>query len=141
MYESAATIDAPPEVVWGVLTDIAAWPSWESAVLRTEGTIAEGQKVKIWPEVNPDRAFPVKVTTLDAPRRMVFQGGMPLGLFRGTRTYVLEPTGTNQTRFHMQEVYTGLLSGMVTKSIPNLQPSFDTFARGLKSQAEARATA
>lgn len=138
MYESSAHIDATPDRVWAVLTDVASWPSWESAILRTEGRAEPGGTVKLWPEVNPDRAFALKVTEFDAPRRMTFAGGMPLGLFRGVRTYELTPEGEG-THFRMREDYSGPLAGMITKSIPDLQPSFDTFARGLKAQAEASA--
>jgi hypothetical protein len=66
---------------------------------------------------------------------MVFLGGMPLGLFRGRRTYTLAAEAAG-TRFTMREEYTGPLAGMVFKSIPDLGPSFRRFAEGLKQRAE-----
>ena len=69
--------------------------------------------------------------------RMVFSGGMPLGLFKGVRTYTLEPDGSGATRFHMREEYTGPLLGMMWGSIPDLGPSFQQFADGLKARAES----
>lgn len=134
-YESTAAIAAPPEVVWAVLVDAAAWPAWDSGVTAVEGTVAEGQKVTVRTEVSPGRAFPVTVTALEAPRRMVFRGGMPLGLFRGERTYTLAPDGAG-TVFRMREEYTGPLLGLIRRSMPDLQPSFDRFARGLKRRVE-----
>ena len=74
--------------------------------------------------------------TLDEPDRIVFRGGMPLGLFTGERTYTLELAGT-ATRFTLGERYTGPLAGMIFKSIPDLGPSFQQFADGLKQQAES----
>ena len=68
---------------------------------------------------------------------MVFSGGMPLGLFKGVRTYTLEPDGSGATRFHMREEYTGPLLGMMWGSIPDLGPSFQQFADGLKARAES----
>jgi uncharacterized protein YndB with AHSA1/START domain len=138
-YESTATIDAAPEAVWAVLTDAASWPSWDSGVTAVEGRIAEGQKVTIRTEVSPGRAFPVKVTTLDSPRRMVFSGGMPLGLFRGERTYTLTPSDGGTTMLRMREQYTGPLLGLIWRSMPDLQPSFDRFAAGLKKRVETGA--
>jgi uncharacterized protein YndB with AHSA1/START domain len=135
-YEATAAIDAPPEAVWAVLTDGAAWPTWDSGVTTVEGRIAEGEKVTVRTEVSPGRAFPVKVTALEAPRRMVFTGGMPLGLFRGERTYTLTPSDGG-TAFRMREEYTGPLLGMIWKSMPDLQPSFDRFAAGLKQRVES----
>lgn len=137
MYESAAVIEADPQTVWNVLTDLPNWTDWDSAIVRTEGVIEYGATVKLWPEVNPKRAFTVRVTELDPPRAMTFDGGMPLGLFRGTRTYRLEATDDGATRFIMRETYSGLLARLVTRSIPDLQPSFERFARGLKDRAEA----
>jgi uncharacterized protein YndB with AHSA1/START domain len=136
-YEATARIEAPPEQVWAVLTDGAAWPSWDSGVTAFEGRIAEGQKVTVRTEVSPGRAFPVRVTALDAPRRMVFSGGMPLGLFRGERTYTLTPSDGGATTVRMREEYTGPLLGMIWKSMPDLQPSFDTFVAGLKKRVES----
>jgi uncharacterized protein YndB with AHSA1/START domain len=137
-YEARATIEAPPAQVWAVLTDSAAWPTWDSGVTAVEGRIAEGEKVTVRTEVSPGRAFPVKVTALEAPRRMVFTGGMPLGLFRGERTYTLTPSDGG-TAFRMREEYTGPLLGMIWKSMPDLQPSFDRFAAGLKRRVESSA--
>ncbi|MGA2009274.1 MAG: SRPBCC domain-containing protein [Solirubrobacteraceae bacterium] len=134
-YEATALIDAGPEQVWPVLTDIAAWPSWDSGVSKVDGRLALGEKLSVTVEANPRRAFPVKVAALSEPERMVFRGGMPLGLFTGERTYTLQRQGT-ATRFTMREQYTGPLAGMIFKSIPDLGPSFQQFADGLKEQAE-----
>jgi uncharacterized protein YndB with AHSA1/START domain len=134
-YEASSFIDATPERVWPVLTDAAAWPDWDSGVTKVDGRVALGEKLAVTVEANPGRAFPVKVVQLSAPERMVFLGGMPLGLFAGRRTYTLMPEGTG-TRFIMREEYTGPLSGVMFKSIPDLGPSFRRFAEGLKHRAE-----
>jgi hypothetical protein len=118
-----------------VLTDTAAWPDWDSGVIKVDGRLALGQKLSITASANPGRAFPVKVVRLSEPEQMVFVGGMPLGLFTGKRTYTLAPEATG-TRFTMREEYTGPLAGMIFKSIPDLGPSFRQFADGLKQRAE-----
>lgn len=134
-YEATAVINAAPEQVWRVLTDIAAWPDWNSGVTKVDGRLTLGEKLSITVEANPRRTFPVKVVTLTAPERIVFRGGMPLGLFTGERTYTLQSDGSG-TRFTMREQYTGPLAAMIFKSIPDLRPSFQQFADGLKRQAE-----
>ena len=134
-YEVSASIDAPPDRVWAVLTDAEAWPSWDSGIEKIEGSVGLGNKIKLFSEVSPGRAFPLKVTQLDAPSQMVFSGGMPLGLFKGVRTYTLQGT-EGGTEFHMREEYTGPLLGMIWRSMPDLQPSFDKFAEGLKKRVE-----
>jgi hypothetical protein len=66
---------------------------------------------------------------------MVWTGGMPLGLFRGVRTYTLTPKDGG-VEFSMTEVFSGLMSPLIAGSIPDLQPSFDEFAAALKRRAE-----
>lgn len=132
-YEASALIEATPEQVWPTLTDAAAWPDWDSGIAKVDGRVALGEKVSITVAANPGRVFPVKVVRLDAPGRMVFRGGMPLGLFTGERTYALVPEGAG-TRFTMHERYTGPLAGLIFRSIPDLSPSFRQFAEGLRQR-------
>jgi hypothetical protein len=49
----------------------------------------------------------------------------------------LSPDGDGGTAFHMREEYTGLLLGLIWRSMPDLGPSFDRFARGLKRRVES----
>ena len=67
---------------------------------------------------------------------MSWTGGMPLGLFRGTRDFVLTPTPAGRVKFTMTETYSGMLAGLITRSIPDLQPAFELFAADLKARAE-----
>jgi hypothetical protein len=134
-YDAAATIEAEPETVWAILTDAPAYSEWDSGVQRVEGRIAPGEKIKVVSEANPGRAFPVKVTAFEPPRAMTWSGGMPLGLFKGVRTFSLIPDGTT-TRFTMREEYSGPMLGLIWRSMPDLGPSFEQFARGLKARAE-----
>lgn len=134
-YDAEATIEAPPETVWAILTDAPAYADWDSGVQRVEGTIAPGEKIKVVSEANPGRAFPVKVTAFEPARAMTWSGGMPLGLFKGVRTFSLTPNGAT-TRFTMREEYSGPMLGLIWRSMPDLGPSFEQFARGLKQRAE-----
>ncbi len=134
-YEASTTIDAPPEAVWDVLVDLRRYPEWNSGIIRTEGTVAVRSKIKIWTEVTPERAFPLTVAGLEAPRKMVWSGGLPLGLFRGVREFVLEPAGGG-TEVRVREEYTGPLLGLIWRTMPDLQPSFDQFVAGLQAEVE-----
>ena len=136
-YEASSTIAASPEAVWATLTDGQNFPSWDSGVDRVEGRIAPGETIKVYVKVNPGRAFPVKVAAFEPPRRMVWSGGMPLGLFKGVRTYTLAPQGNGLTKFSMREEYSGPMLGMIWRSIPDLGPSFAQFANGLKRRVES----
>ncbi len=138
-YEAAATIDAAPAAVWAVLRDSARYTSWDSGVDRVDGSIADGGKITVHTHVSPGRAFPVKVGIDETAGTMTWSGGLPLGLFRGVRTFTLAPTADGRTGFTMREEFRGPLLGLIWRSMPDLGPSFQQFAAGLKAQAE-RAT-
>ncbi len=135
-YEAQASIERGPDAVWAVLTDAPGYADWDSGVERVEGTIAPGETIKVHSEANPGRAFPVKVTEFQPGRGMTWSGGMPLGLFKGVRTFALEPADGGATRFRMREEYTGPLLPLIWRTMPDLGPSFEQFARGLKARVE-----
>ena len=83
----------------------------------------------------------MKVTVFEPGRRMVWSGGMPLGLFKGVRTYDLTSAGGGSVHFKMREEYSGPMLGMIGGSIPDLGPSFQEFAQALKAAAEGAAPA
>ena len=78
----------------------------------------------------------MKVTEFDPPRSMMWGGGMPLGLCRGVRTFAITPTGRGTPRFSMREEYSGPLLRLIWRSMPDLGPSFQKGAAGLKARAE-----
>ena len=135
-FQATTSIRATPESIWTILTDGARYPDWNTTVDRLEGTIAPGQKIKLHVKLNPGRAFPVRVSEFEPSRRMVWRGGMPLGLFKGERTFSLTPRSDGAVDFSIKEVFSGPLSPLIEKSIPDMQPAFDEFAASLKRRAE-----
>jgi uncharacterized protein YndB with AHSA1/START domain len=135
-YAVSRSIAAPPQTIWDLLTDAAAYPSWNPAVLGIEGRIAPGERIVLTSIVNPKRAFKLEVTEFDPERSMVWADGMPFGLFKGVRTYRLQPQEDGDTLFTMEEVYSGPLEPIISKSIPDMTDSFEQFADGLKRAAE-----
>lgn len=135
-FETTIEIKAAPDKVWSILTNAEAYPNWNSTVEKVDGQIALGQKVTVYAKATPGRAFPLKVSEFEPSKKMVWSGGMPLGLFTGTRTYTLTPKGSSVV-FNMREEFNGLMAPLITRSIPELQPAFDTFAADLKKRAES----
>jgi hypothetical protein len=131
-------IRATPERIWALLTDAAKFTRWNNTVEKVDGKIALGERVTIHPKINPGRVFPVTVAEFEPPRSMLWTGGMPLGLFKGQRTFTLTPALNGDVEFSMREEYTGLMAPLICRSIPDLQPAFDEFASDLKRAAEAK---
>ena len=51
-YESSATIDARPDVIWRILTDAPAYAAWDSGVERVEGRIAPGETIEVYSQAS-----------------------------------------------------------------------------------------
>ncbi len=137
--EVRRTISAPTDVVWAILTDAKRLQAENLGIVKIEGDIADGAQIKLWAEVSPDRPFRLTVSEWVPERRMVWIGGMPLGLFRGEREFNLAAVDDDRTDLHIREEFTGLLSGLIWKAMPDLNPSFAQFADGVKAAAEAGA--
>lgn len=135
-FACSTSIRATPEKIWSLLTDAPAYPSWNTTVSKLDGRIALGERITVHAKINPGRAFPVKVAELVPHRRMVWSGGMPMGLFKGERIFTLTPQADGTVGFAMEETFSGLLSALIERSIPDLQPAFEEFASALKHRAE-----
>jgi hypothetical protein len=133
-FSATVRIRSTADRVWRTLMDVRRWPELDSSIERVDGTPQAGATVTVHARVG--RASPLKVVDFTPNHRMVLSGGMPLGLFKGERTYTLTADGDGSVTFAMREEYTGLLAPLITRSIPDLQPSFDEFAANLKKRAE-----
>ena len=135
-FSTSLEIHASCQRVWDVLIEDLTRDPRPFGIIRIDGKIAPGGRIKLWSEVDPKRAFALRVVTMVAPEIMIWKGGMPLGLFSGTRTFHMRCLG-HSTQFEMQEVFDGVLAKLITRSIPDLTPSFEKFARTLKEKAES----
>jgi len=136
-FSTTIQISTTAEVVWKILTNIQEWHQWNTTIDKIEGSIEPGAKVTVYAKVSPGRAFPLRVTELVTNKAMVWSGGIPLGLFTGERSYRLNYIDETTVEFTMNESFTGIIAPLITRSIPNLQPSFDEFAKCLKKHAES----
>ncbi len=134
-FNTSIKIDSSAETVWRILTDAPSYTEWDPNMVKLEGTIAPGEKLTIYTKLDPKRAFKPTVVEFEPNRKMVWQSGMPLGLFSGSRTFLLEPSG-NGVQFTLSEAFKGLMLPIIRGSIPDLNPSFEAFAAGLKARAE-----
>ncbi len=133
-YAVGININATADRVWAFLTDAQGFPAWNSTVERVEGTIAAGQKIKLYVKIAPGRAFKLTVAEFLPAQRMVWSDGN--AIFRGVRTYTLTPNADGSTDFTMAEIFTGLMLPLIAGSLPDFGPEFEKFAADLKRAAE-----
>lgn len=136
-FSTTTSIRATPQRIWDVLVDTARWPEWDPYCERVEGAVALGARLAIYTKLSPGRAFPVRVTALEPPKRMEWTGGLPLGLLRGVRVFGLTPAG-DTTTFSVNETFSGPLLPLIGPFLPDMTEPFQRFAAGLKERAEGR---
>src|SRR5688572_12248326 len=125
-FTASTNIKAPASIIWNILTDAAHYPEWDPSAVRIEGTIAEGQTVTAYTKLSP-RAFPAKVTDVTPGKHMAWVGGMPLGLFKGVRTFDLTPKSDGSVDFTIREEFSGPLLFMMGRTIPDMTKTFQDF--------------
>lgn len=133
-FSAEIEINGTAEAVWALLTDASSYPEWDPSMVNIEGVIGSGEELVLHTTLSR-RAFKVRVTELELHSRMVWSSGMPLGLFKGERTFQITPEG-DSVHFRLHEVFSGPLSPLFGRMMPDLQPSFARFVRGLKAQVE-----
>ena len=146
-FETSTTIQASPERVWEILTDTRSWSEWDSGVVDVDGEPAEGGRLKIRSELNPKRAYPVKVTELEPNRRMTelepnrrmaWAGRGAARPLQGRAHLHPDPgEGEGRTRFELREEFSGPLLPLIWRTMPDMNDSFRQFASGLKERAES----
>lgn len=129
-------IRASPERIWGLLTDAARFPEWNSTVTSIEGKIALGERLALRVPSAPSRTFKPKVTAFEPQRSMQWSDGMA-PMFKGVRSFVLTPKSGGVTELEMTEVFSGLMLPMIKGSLPDFAPIFETYAEDLRRAAEA----
>ena len=134
-FSASTTIDAAPDRIWSILTDAPRYPEWDPGINRLEGRIAPGERLKAFTKASPKRAFPVKVSEFVPGRKMTWVGGMPLGLFKGVRTFTLAAAGSG-TNVTVHEEFSGPLLPLIGRTLPDLNATFRDFLAGLKTRAE-----
>ena len=128
-------IRAKPEVIWGLLTNAAAMPKWNSTIISVEGNIALGETIHLKSISDPKRTFNLKISEFNPPKTLIWgDGAAPM--FKGVRTYTLTPKEDGTTDFNMTEVISGLLLLMIGGSLPDFKPTFEQYAADLKREAE-----
>ena len=137
-YTTTTKIKAGANTIWAILTDSARYHDWNTSVEKIEGNIALGEKIKVYAKISPERAFPVIVQEFVPSKKMVWRGGMPFGLFKGVRTFTLTDDNDGQVEFRMHEEFSGLMSSLIVRSMPDLTDSFEQFSASLKAKAESR---
>lgn len=133
-YSVGIHIQAKPELVWGLLTNAADFPRWNSTIKSLEGKITLGETIRLVAMIAPTRTFNLKVVEFEPGKRMVWSEGN--FMFKGVRTYTVAAGSNGSSDFTMLEAYSGVMLPMIAGSLPDFRPPFEQYAADLKREAE-----
>ena len=137
--ESEREIEAPPEVVWRVLTDFAAYPEWNPFIVRIGGDLAVGQTLNLTIQPPGRRAmtFRPKVLRCEPDRELRWLGHFLVpGVFDGEHTHLLDGLEAGRTRYSQSEAFRGLLVPLTGSLLVATEQGFDAMNTALKARAE-----
>jgi uncharacterized protein YndB with AHSA1/START domain len=137
-FSIAVDIDAPPEAVWSVMSDVERWHEWTasiSSITRLEpGPLVVGSRAHVrQPKLRPADFV---VTALVPAREFTWVTRSPgIG---ATARHGVEPIGGG-TRATLSVRFEGLLSGLVVWMYGKLTDEYLALeAAGLKKRSEQR---
>ena len=140
MKTMAATIqiDAPPEAVWAVLTDLGRYQDWNPLFREASGQVAVGNRIKLR-SVHPanGRMMTVKpkITVADPGAELSWVASLP-GIMSGEHRFTLTPAGGG-TQLVQSEAFRGLLAAFSLKTFTRAEASFQGLNEALKQRAES----
>ena len=130
-------IDAPPEAVWAVLTDLGRYPEWNPLFREASGQVAAGSRITLR-SVHPanGRLMTVrpKITVADPGAELKWVSSLP-GIISGEHRFTLTPAGGG-TRLEQSEAFHGLLAAFPLKTFTRAEASFQGLNEALKKRAE-----
>ena len=111
-------IDSPPERVWQVLTDTAAYPVWNPMISRLSGDLREGNVIEFTEGTGSDSmTFRPRILTVRKAQELQWKGSVLVpGVFDGEHRFLLEDQ-EGRTHFVQSENFSGLLVGRLTRGI------------------------
>jgi hypothetical protein len=138
----AIEIDAPPERVWAVITDFAAYPEWNPFIRGISGELREGASLEVRIEPPGARATTFKPTirTVEPNRELRWLGRLLVpGIFDGEHSLGIEPLESSRSRFVQSERFSGILVGLVKGTLKKTDAGFEQMNAALKTRVEQAA--
>lgn len=97
-----ATIAAPPDQVYAIITNVAAFPEWRTGVRSVEVLPSPDGKRR-WREVSKNGTIPFVAESANAPTTLVTRIDSKSLPFGGTWTYEVQPDAEGRSRLQITE--------------------------------------
>lgn len=138
--EADVLIARPPSDVWKVISDSAAYSSWNPFITSVDGSFKEGSTIRIVLGAGSDATiFNPTVLVVRKDEGICWRGSVGIrGLFDGKHCMHLE-NANGGTHFVQTEHFSGLLVGKMTENvIAETEHNFQAMNAAVKQRVEAR---
>lgn len=135
-YNVSIDIQAPPDRVWAIMSDIRRWHEWTPSVTSIrrldEGPLRVGSRAMIrQPRIPPALWC---VTEIEEGRRFSWVTGSPIA--RATGRHDVEPLAGG-SRATLSLEYSGILGALIARLLDGINRRYLTMeANGLKARSE-----
>ena len=146
MHHAVSTeivIEAEPDDVWAVLTDLDNYADWNPFIVSARGRVAAGERLvnRMQPPGGKAMTFKPTVTAVEPGQTFEWLGrlGLP-GVFDGRHRFDLTRTPSGGTRVEHSEQFDGILVRFMRKSLDTkTRKGFEAMNQALKARVEADA--
>ena len=133
---AAAWIDAPPTVVWAVLTDLARYREWNPLFPAASGELVTGRRITL--RRAPGGGFPAsirpRVIALAPDTELAWESRLP-PLISGQHRFTLKP-GNGGTLVLQSETFSGFLVRFSGRALDRAEDQFQALNAALKARVE-----
>ncbi|MBL4656483.1 MAG: SRPBCC domain-containing protein [Flavobacteriales bacterium] len=133
-------IAAPPEKVWGILTDFENWKEWNPVVTDVSGEANLNSKLNIRMKGEGGKGgmnYAATITDLVEQKSFRWRATMVAGfLFTNDKIFELEESSSGTRVVHWEEfsgIMVGMFWGKLSKGVP---PMLEAMNEALKKKAE-----
>jgi hypothetical protein len=133
-------VQAPAEVVWEILQDVAAWPSWNPIVSQAEGTVRIGEKHSFTRTLPGGRPEAIVSTVVDwTPNELIHTKRSRLGgLVTVVAYWEIDTLAEENCIFSNGELFLGMLGPGQAKRLKGpLRRGYTAVCEAMKAKAEA----
>jgi hypothetical protein len=137
MTEVSVAIDVPaaPDIVWQVLTDVEAYPQWNT-LLSVDGDLVVGARPAVRLSIPGLPTVPIspEISAVDPERALRWRSRL-FGV-EADHAFLLEPLDDGGTRFVQTEEFSGAIAEpVVTRLERRIRRGFEQMNVGLRRRA------
>jgi len=100
-------INADPQTIWKILTDVKKYPDWNPYIYEIKGDIQPGKMVRFRMKGSPkERKFSAKILAFDPGKEWAWGGSIGF-LFKARHYFILESIDKDHTKLIQGETWTG----------------------------------